>query len=155
MINGLTKYTLASRLKLIRNKWLINKITHILSCLLKTVFGFGVFQSLCFKPAGTACIEQRLVLKNDDQHELTLWASVAGMVDKQYDNKSRILKENLEYWNVLNPTRNIDEMCFIASEGSAQEQVKEKNLKNIENMKHERSQLPHNSYTTEVLFVLK
>lgn len=58
--------------------------------------GFGAFQGLCTEPAGTAYIKQRLMLKNDDQCEFTLWASMAGMADEQHENKNKSLKESLE-----------------------------------------------------------
>lgn len=65
-------YILASHLKLIRYKQLINEIIHTLSCPLKTVSGFGAFQGLCTEPAGTVYIDQRLMLKDVDQPEFTL-----------------------------------------------------------------------------------
>lgn len=86
--------------------------------------GFGAFQGLCTEPAGTAYIDQRLMLKDVDQPEFTLWASMAGMADEQHENKRKTLKESLEYQKVLKPTRNIDEMWFIVSEGSARQQKK-------------------------------
>jgi len=60
------------------------------------------------------------MLKYEDQSEFILWASVAGMADEQHVNESKILKETLEYQNVLKPTGNIGEMWFSVSEGSAQ-----------------------------------
>lgn len=86
--------------------------------------GFGAFQGLHTKPAETTYIEQMLILKNYDQHEFTLWASMAWMADEQHENKSKTLKESLEYQNVLKPTRNTDETWFFISEGSAWQQKK-------------------------------
>ena len=69
---------------------------------------FGDFQGLCTKPAGTAYMKQRLMLKNGEQPEFTLWATMAEMADKQHENKHKTIKESPEYQNVPKLTKNMN-----------------------------------------------